>query len=203
MHWKWLLIVFMVSPPGSLFAQSLWTDQARSFYTDVKARQANDILTILIEENTNSDRTAHTDTKKESNVGATVSRAPTPTLFGSGLERALKKLFKLDFDATSDFKGEGKINRTDKVNATIPARVVKVMDNGVLLVEGRRAVAVNDEVQFLVISGMVRGEDITPDNTVSSNKIADAEIRMEGSGVLAEKQRPGILQRLLDWLWLF
>ena len=201
MHWRWVLILFLVFSPAPLSAQSLWTDQAKSLYTDVRARQVNDILTILIEEDTKSDRTAHTDTNKTSNVAATVSRAPT--YMGLGLERALKKLFKLDFTAESDFKGEGKINRTDKVNATIPARVVKVLDNGVLLIEGRRAVAVNDEVQFLVISGMVRSEDVTPDNNVSSNKIADAEIRMEGSGVLAEKQRPGILQRLLDWLWLF
>jgi len=201
MHWQWVLILFLVFSPVSLSAQSLWTDQARSLYPDVKARQVNDILTILIEESTTSDRHANTDTKKESNVGASVTRAPT--YMGLGLERALKKLFKLDFTADSNFKGEGNINRSDQVSAKIPARVVKVMDNGVLLIEGRRAVAVNDEVQFLVISGMVRAEDVTPDNNVSSNKIADAEIRMEGSGILAEKQRPGILQRLLDWLWLF
>ena len=199
MYWRWLLIVFLVLSPASLSAQSLWTDQARSLYPDVRARQVNDILTILIEENSSSDRKAHTDTKKDSSAEASLNKFPKVL----GLENNLKKLFRLDFGATSTFKGEGNINRTDNVKAQISVRVMKVLDNGVLLIEGRRAVAVNDEVQFLVISGMVRAEDVKPDNTVSSNKIADAEIRMEGSGILAEKQHPGIFQRLLDWLWLF
>lgn len=199
MHWRWMLILFWVFLPGSLSAQSLWTDQARSLYTDVRARNVNDIVTILIVEESESKRTAQTKTSKDSSVEAGIDQAPKFL----GLEKTLKKFFRLDFDAKSSFEGKGDINRSDKVTAQISARVMKVFENGALLIEGRRAVAVNDEVQFLVLSGLVRAEDVTPDNTVKSTQIADAEIRMEGNGVLAEKQRPGILNRLLDWLWLF
>ncbi|HLC41844.1 MAG TPA: flagellar basal body L-ring protein FlgH [Methylomirabilota bacterium] len=199
MRWRWLVIVFLVSSPIALSAQSLWTDQARSLYPDVRARQVNDILTILILEDSKSERSAQTKTSKDSSVEAGLNEFPK----FMGLEKVLKKVFKLDFDAKSNFEGKGDINRSDKVTAQISARVVKVLENGAMLIEGRRAVAVNDEVQFLVLSGLVRSEDVTPDNTVKSTQIADAEIRMEGSGVLAEKQRPGILNRLLDWLWLF
>src|SRR3972149_8990833 len=194
-----LLLLLMVIEPGPLSAQSLWNDQAKGLYTDSRARNVNDILTILIIEESKSERTAQTKTSKASAVEAGLNRFPQFL----GLENTLKKIFRLDFGAKSNFEGKGDINRSDKVTAQISARVMKVLENGTLLVEGRRAVAVNDEVQFLVLSGLVRAEDVTPDNTVRSTQLADAEIRMEGSGVLAEKQRPGILNRLLDWLWLF
>jgi flagellar L-ring protein precursor FlgH len=89
------------------------------------------------------------------------------------------------------------------MSAQIPARVVRVLDNGSLVIEGRRAIVVNDETQILTISGVVRPEDISAANTVHSSQIADAEIQMTGRGVLSEAQRPGLLYRLLDWLRLF
>ena len=85
----------------------------------------------------------------------------------------------------------------------MPARVVKVLDNGNMVVEGRRSVIVNDETQVITLSGVIRPQDITSTNTVLSSQVADAEIQMVGRGVLAEAQRPGILYRLLDWLRLF
>jgi flagellar L-ring protein precursor FlgH len=201
MHRRWVfgLLVGSFLLPLPLSAQSLWTDQARGLYTDARARNVNDIVTILIVEESKSERSAQTKTSKESTVEAGLNRFPKFL----GLENTLKKVFRLDVDAKSTFEGKGDINRSDKVTAQISARVVKVLENGSLLIEGRRAVAVNDEVQFLVVSGIVRAEDVSADNTVRSTQVADAEVRMEGSGVLAEKQRPGILQRLLDWLWLF
>ena len=201
MHRRWVfgLLVGSLLLPLPLPAQSLWTEQARGLYTDVRARNVNDIVTILIVEESKSERSAQTKTSKESSVDAGLNTFPKYF----GLENTLKKIFRVDVDAKSKFEGKGDINRSDKVTAQISARVVKVLDNGSLLIEGRRAVAVNDEVQFLVVSGIVRAEDVSADNTVRSTQVADAEVRMEGSGVLAEKQRPGILQRFLDWLWLF
>jgi flagellar L-ring protein FlgH len=89
------------------------------------------------------------------------------------------------------------------VTAQVPARVVKVLENGLLVVEGRRAIVVNDETQTLAFSGVVRPEDIAADNTVQSTQVADAEVTILGKGVLAEKQRPGILQRLFDIFRIF
>jgi len=85
----------------------------------------------------------------------------------------------------------------------VAARVVKVLDNGNLLIEGRRSLVVNTETQNITISGVVRPQDVTAANTVLSSQIADAEVQMEGDGLLAEAQRPGILYRILDWLGLF
>ena len=85
----------------------------------------------------------------------------------------------------------------------IAARVVKVLDNGNMVVEGRRSVVVNNETQVITLSGVIRPEDVTSNNTILSSQVADAEIQMEGRGVLAEAQSPGILFRFLDWLNLF
>jgi flagellar L-ring protein precursor FlgH len=110
---------------------------------------------------------------------------------------------KFDIAGEAEHEGKGSIDRSDRLTAQIPARVVKVLDNGNLVIEGRRAVLVNDETQTATISGVVRPQDITGANTVLSSQIADAEVQVVGSGVLSEAQRPGILYRLLDWLRLF
>ncbi len=185
---------------GSAGAQSIWSASAGSLYADHRARAVNDIVTIVIGESSESKRSAQTKTSKESSIEAGLDRFPDAVI---RLENLLMKLFRIKASGKSAYEGKGNIDRSDTVTATITARVVKVLENGNLLIEGRRAVAVNDETQYLVLSGVIRPQDVSIDNTISSTKVADAEIHMEGSGILAEKQRPGILQRVLDWLWLF
>jgi flagellar L-ring protein precursor FlgH len=99
--------------------------------------------------------------------------------------------------------GKGSIDRSDKTTGQLTARVVKVFDNGNLMIEGRRAVIVNNETQILALSGVIRPQDVTSTNTVLSSQIADAEIQMTGRGLLAEAQNPGLFYRILDWLKLF
>jgi len=77
------------------------------------------------------------------------------------------------------------------------------ISNGNLLIEGRRSVAVGQETQNLVLSGIVRPQDVAPDNTVSSAFVADAEVRLDGRGIISEKQKPGFFGRLFDWLGLY
>jgi len=109
----------------------------------------------------------------------------------------------LDMSTSGSHTGKGNIDRSDRVSGQIPAKVVKVLDNGNMVIEGRRAVIVNDETQVFTLSGVIRPEDVTSINTVLSSQIADAEIQMVGRGVLAEAQRPGAIYRFLDWLGLF
>jgi flagellar L-ring protein precursor FlgH len=89
------------------------------------------------------------------------------------------------------------------LQARLTARVVRVLDNGNLLIEGRRQLTLNAEDQFIVITGVIRPEDIAADNWVLSSNIADARILYTGSGVLADKQHPGWMTRALDWVWPF
>ncbi len=198
-----LALLPLAAAPGAA-AQSLWREGApgASLFADNRAHAVNDIVTIIVAEQSSSSRTANTKTSKDSTRTAAINDFP-----GLGLttarNAAIAPLLKYDVANNASHEGKGEIGRTDTVSARIAARVVKVLDNGLLLIEGRRSVLVNNETQVLTISGLVRSQDITGANTVLSSQIADAEIQMVGHGVLAEAQRPGVLYRLLDWLHLF
>ena len=206
--------------PAGAWGQSLYSEGApgASLFTDQRARAVNDLVTILIVEQSSSSRTANTKTSKESSRSAGVTEFPTildpvtrrvvkpvidPLLGYQGPSELVKERLKLDLEAKASHDGKGSIDRSDRISAQMPARVIKVLDNGHMVVEGRRAIIVNDETQVITLSGVIRPQDITSTNTVLSSQIADAEIQMVGRGVLAEAQRPGILYRLLDWLRLF
>jgi flagellar L-ring protein precursor FlgH len=196
-----MLAVVALASPGA--AQSLYRDGApgANLFADIRARAVHDIVTILIVEQSSSSRTASTSTSKDTSRTAGVNAFPS--LLGNGLSRYLRNNVKIDINGQASHEGQGAIDRADRVTGQIAARVVKVLDNGNLVVEGRRAVVVNDETQVMTVSGIVRPQDITAANTVLSSQVADAEVQMEGRGVLAEAQRPGILYRILDWLRLF
>ena len=205
--------------PAVATAQSLFRDNGpgASLFVDRRARAVNDIVTILIVEQSSSSRSANTDVTKESNLKAGVNQFPTifdpltklakpltqPFFGNKATSNVLKDGLGVDIAGKMDHNGKGTIDRSDKVNAQIAARVVRVLDNGNLLIEGRRSVIVNDETQVITISGIVRPDDVTGINTVLSSQIADAEVQMVGKGVIADAQKPGVLYRLLGWLSLF
>jgi flagellar L-ring protein precursor FlgH len=81
--------------------------------------------------------------------------------------------------------------------------VLNVLPGGVLQVQGARAVRVNEETQYMVVSGLVRMQDVGPDNSVESTMLADSRIEYFGEGVLADKQKQGWLTRLMDNVWPF
>ena len=206
--------------PAVSTAQSLFRDNGpgATLFIDRRARGVNDLVTILIVEQSSSSRSADTNVTKESNLKAGVNQFPTifdpitkqlvkpltePFFGPKATSNILKDGLGVDMSGKMDHAGKGSIDRSDKVTGQIAARVVRVLDNGNLLIEGRRSVIVNDETQVITISGTVRPEDVTGANTVLSSQIADAEVQMTGKGVLADAQRPGILYRILSWFSLF
>jgi len=196
MRWLWMVLVGLgwLVAASVADADSLWRDGPRGvLFTDMRATRLGDLVTVIVSESSSSNRTAETNLKKESNNNFNLSN-----LFGRTPSKG-----QFDFIGNNEQKANGNITRQDGVTAQVPARVVKVLENGLLVVEGRRAIVVNDETQTLAFSGVVRPEDIGPDNTVQSTQIADAEVTVLGKGVLAEKQRPGILQRLFDIFRIF
>jgi flagellar L-ring protein precursor FlgH len=184
-------------------AQSLWRDggQGGQLFADHRARAVNDIVTIIVVEQSTQSRSASTTTSKNTSRTASINDFPFLALPTRNAAAAANMRF--DIAGEAEHEGKGSIDRSDRLTAQIPARVVKVLDNGNLVIEGRRAVLVNDETQTATISGVVRPQDITGANTVLSSQLADAEVQIVGRGVLSEAQRPGLLYRLLDWLGLF
>jgi len=179
---------------------SLWRDGRASalLYTDARALRENDLVVVKVEEVADAKRSADTDVTHQSQLAATAGflKATAPAA-GTGPEVQLKG--GLD----SSFRGLGTTARTERLTATVPALVRKVLPNGNLFIEGHRVVLVNSEEQHFYISGVVRPIDIDQENSVKSSMIADAEIEFTGSGILTENHRQGWLSRYIGWIWPF
>ena len=106
-------------------------------------------------------------------------------------------------DFGNKFDGQGTTTRSSRMTAFITARVIKVKPNGNLVIRGVRDVRVNNENQYIYLQGEVRPMDISSTNVVLSTYIADAVIELSGYGVVSDKQHPGLVARLLDWIWPF
>ena len=188
---------------------SLWEEKSSGFYMDTKARTINDIVTVKIEEISNASQQVSTKTSRDSSILASItSFLGSPLHFGlenfwgkddTGTDLPLKP--EITSSAKSTHSGSGNISGSGKLSASITAKVIEVMPNGNLIVEGRKEVTIDREKRFILLSGIVRQEDIEFDNTISSSKIADARIEYTGTGVISDKQRPGIYHRIFDWLY--
>lgn len=181
---------------------SIWQAYSPGLTEDPKARRKGDILTIVISENASASKEAKTDTKRSSAVSAGI-----PNFLGlekAGLLASNMDLSKLiDASVDSTYGGAGSTSRQERLNATVTAKVVDVLSNGNLLIEGRRNVKVNNEDQIIVIEGTVRPADIGPNNVVNSIYIADARISYSGKGIISDRQSPGWLMNVVDKLWPF
>jgi flagellar L-ring protein precursor FlgH len=184
---------------------SLWIDRA-SLFEDNKARRLNDLVTIKIVENISGSGDAETDVSRESGIDVGIT-----DLFGIPLDLNLSNLYgkghtfsptvKSSFE--NSFKGSGKTKRNSKLIGTITAKVIEVMPNGNLILEGRKDIVINNERQILILRGMVRPEDIDSDNTVLSSRLTDTEIYYVGKGIIQASQSPGWLGTILNKIWPF
>ena len=173
--------------PGSLFDPTV-----RNPFTDNTARRAGDILTVIVNEKTLSDFSASTSASKNDSNAVNAQ-------FFIGL---LDSLFKpVTTGAQSSVDGKGETSQSSRMSATMSVVVKQVMPNGNLVVEGRRSLITNKQTQSVVFSGIVRPGDIRPNNTVLSTNVAEAEIKMDGSGLISQRQRKGILTQIIDWLF--
>ena len=104
---------------------------------------------------------------------------------------------------TSDFEGDGTTERSGEFKATLTARVTAVLPNGNMRILGTREIKINNETQYIYMSGLVRPEDISSANRVLSTQVADAKLDYSGFGVVDARQRPGWLANALNRIWPF
>jgi flagellar L-ring protein precursor FlgH len=172
---------------------SIWQASSGSLTEDRKAKRKGDVLTILITETASASKQASTATSRESNISAGIKN-----LFGLEQSKTVSSWM-----ASSQFDGSGSTSRKENLTATISAKVVNVIPNGNLQIEGRRSVKVNNEDQIILVEGTVRPRDITSDNVVNSSYIADARITYGGKGIISDRQSPGWLMNVFDKIWPF
>jgi flagellar L-ring protein precursor FlgH len=182
---------------------SIWQSSSANMTDDLKARRRGDIITIVISETASASKEAKTGTSRASTVGAGIQGM-------AGLEKS--GIFRNNFtdlvniikaNTSSGYSGSGNTSRQENLNATITAKVIDVQSNGNLMIEGRRNIKVNDEDQIIVLEGIVRPRDITPDNTVNSIYVADARISYAGRGIISDQQSPGWLFSIFNKIWPF
>jgi flagellar L-ring protein precursor FlgH len=195
-----LALVAVAVLAGSASAQSLWTSRSGSLVTDVRATRAGDLITILIDEQSSGSKSADTKLSRDGSFANSLTYAPATD---RKWLQTLLDWIKVAGTGKSDYKGSGSTTRSDQASGTLTAKVMRVLDNGALVIEGRRLVVMHDETLILVVSGLVRREDVGPDNSVRSSALADGEIRIEGKGGISLRQQPGLFQRVFDWLGLF
>ena len=181
--------------PGSLWGGSLATVELA---TDLRARNVGDLVTIRIVESVRAQQVAATDSSRDANISGGID-------FLFGLQNQVPSSLELDqlvgANSSNDFQGGGSNSRTNALTTTVTARVIEVLPNGYLRVEASRLIQVNEEKERLSLTGIVRPYDIGPRNDVLSTQIADVEIRYGGKGVIGSNLKPGLLMRLLRFLF--
>jgi flagellar L-ring protein precursor FlgH len=180
-------------------ADSLWRDPSsdRSMFADKKAYAVGDILTIIVQENSSAEKDNNTTTKKSSAVDASLETfLYSPA--GSGLLTHGGQMPALKFDSSHDFNGGGSINNSETIIAKVSVRVVDVLPNKNLVIEGTRHTSFGGEQQDIVLRGVVRPEDITANNTVFSYNVADATVKFVNKGAVTDTQRKGWFTRIWE-----
>lgn len=165
-------------------------------FEDPRAHNIGDLLTILLEEKTDASKKSSTSTSKDSSYSMA-----TPTILGAPLLVNGKNMFNNAFSSTGGFEGDGTTTQSNSLKASITVTVVDVLANGNLMIRGEKVMTINQGDEFIRVSGIVRPVDISPENTISSAKIANAEIIVGGNGTVADAGKQGWLGRFFTSEW--
>lgn len=180
---------------GSIFNPAT----SMNLYSDGRAHRVGDILTIILQERTQSSKSAKTELDKSSETNI-----PAPTILGKQAKLLGNPLSFVQPEATTAFEGEGSSDMSNSLQGNITVTVHDVLPNGTLLVRGEKWLTLNQGDEFIRISGLVRPQDISTDNTVVSTKLADARLAYSGTGSVSDTNTTGWLSRFfISPLWPF
>jgi flagellar L-ring protein FlgH len=177
--------------PGSLFQPGArLADLAR----DLRATQIDDIVTVVVLDRATAVTRGATTTQRQSSANATIPAIAGT--YGGLLGNRLTNL--LGLSGEQQLQGQGLTSRETNLATTLTTRVVSVLPNGNLLIEGVKDIQVNSERQQISVRGVIRTADLNPGNAIRSDRIANLEIRVNGKGVVGDAiRRPNLLYRIL------
>lgn len=181
-----------VVPTGSLFK----TNYVNNIYSDSKAHRIGDIISVVLSENTQAQKSAKTELKKENsaNLSPITGFGGVPVNFkGDAIQ------FGLDQD--SDFKGDSKSNQGNSLSGNVSVHVLRVLPNGNLMIRGEKWMTLNNGDEYIRLTGIIRPQDISSNNTILSQKIANARIQYAGTGTFADVQEQGWLSKFFNSSW--
>jgi flagellar L-ring protein FlgH len=159
----------------------------------------HDLVTIVVDENSQYSSAGTTDLQKEADFDAKVTAMVRLSLSKLDLsENSINTNPEIGTTGTRDFKGDGTVNRTDTMTTRLTAEVLDVKPNGTLVLQARQHIKTDDEEQTMVLSGTCRVEDVTPDNTVLSTQMFDKEVSNTNKGAVRDTTKRGWVPKLLD-----
>ncbi|MBI6545477.1 MAG: flagellar basal body L-ring protein FlgH [Cyanobacteria bacterium NC_groundwater_1444_Ag_S-0.65um_54_12] len=201
-RYRWLIgsgmLIGSVLPLAPARADSLFADTHSSglISDQIGDRRSSlgpgALITVVVTENIQAEQNATTKAVKDSKLTASWD-------FGSILPRTFKS--GIDLRGKEDFSGDGVTRRGGTINMQVAAQVVEILPDGSLRIKGTKELVVNEEKSTVVLSGIVRPYDIGENNKVSSDKIANFQLEYQGSGPNSAKTTPGLLTRVLNWLF--
>ncbi|MBO9428647.1 flagellar basal body L-ring protein FlgH [Sulfitobacter sp. R18_1] len=182
---------------------SLWQTGSGSFFKDQRAGDVGDILTVNIDIQDKATLSNASEAERSSG-----NQVAFPTFFGyaSRIATVLPGIGQdqlpqgdiVDLGSQSSHSGSGSVNRNEKISLKVAALIIDKLPNGTLVIAGRQEVRVNYELRELRVAGIVRPEDITMDNTISYEKIAEARIAYGGRGQISKVQKPQYGKEMVD-----
>lgn len=179
---------------------SLWREGSKGFFKDQRASRVGDILTVQIEMEDEAVLENKSEQKRGTDKDSTsvVALAGLESYAGKILPNAVNPADLLNITSSRDITGEGTIDRNEKIELTMAAIVTQVLPNGNLVISGKQEVRVNYELRELIMSGIIRREDISSANNITSDKIAELRVAYGGRGTISDVQQPRYGRQILD-----
>ncbi len=187
-----LVSLLAILPSPGAFAQTSNKQHPQSLFIDRRAVDVGDIVTILLMEYSQGSNESST------NIGVETLFEGANT--GTGVADIIPT-FGLKTGFANDSKGGGGTTRQGSLRGKLSARIVEILPNDNVRLEGQRKVIINGEEQTTVLTGIVRRKDIAADNSIYSYLISDAAISYKGKGVVDSASQPGFLTRAINWLF--
>jgi len=190
-----VIACLVVALAAGVWADSLWNENSASPYSTQKAYKVGDIVNIMIMESSSAKSLANT----KSDTNDDLSAKFTHTL--QRLAPVIGANNQLTGQVSNRYTGDGQTSRGSNVQARVAAWVTEVLPNGILQLKGQHKVEVNEELQEITITGLVRAKDISGANTVYSYQVANANLSVKGTGLVSDTSAPGWLTRIFNWLF--
>jgi flagellar L-ring protein precursor FlgH len=186
------IILFSLVLSAFLSAQDMRRNAFSSLFSDYKANQLGDAITIIVIESSLAKNNAKTKTGRESDLGFNLAGSVDATDVPE---------VDLGIGSKNNFNGSGSTESSGSIQTKISATIDSVLNNGNLMIRGSKKITINGEEQLINIKGIVRSSDVRADNSVLSYNISDAEISFEGSGLIDDAQAPGWLTKFFHWIF--
>jgi len=164
---------------------------------DIKPRHVGDMLTVTLQEKTDATKSANTATLKE-----TDNKITAATLLGAPITASDRQLLMTKLASSYDFNSEADSDQSNSLTGSVTVTVVEVLTNGNLVVQGEKWININQGDEYIRLRGIVRTSDINTDNTISSERVANAQIEYSGRGTFADSNEPGWLTKFFNSKWM-